>query len=76
MIFIDLYHNSLSGVKTDNMRSLRIFGIQDNRIEKADVSQMPALWGIDVGMKYVAIFPCILLHGKRMIMGNRVCNCG
>ena len=50
MIFLDLYHNRISALKSANMPSMRIFGVQDNLLEKIDVSEMPACQGIDAGM--------------------------
>ena len=50
MVFLDLYHNKISSVKSGNMPSMRIFGVQDNLLESIDVSGMPACQGIDAGM--------------------------
>ena len=50
MVFLDLYHNRISALKSANMPSMRIFGVQDNLLEKIDVSEMPACQGIDAGM--------------------------
>lgn len=49
MVFLDVYHNNISGVKTGYLPALRIFGVQDNRIEALDVSGLPACQGIDAG---------------------------
>ena len=50
MVFLDLYHNRITSVRSKNMPSMRIFGIQDNLIESIDVSEMPSCQGIDAGM--------------------------
>lgn len=50
MVFLDLYHNSITSVKSENMPSMRIFGIQDNLLETINVSEMPSCQGIDAGM--------------------------
>ena len=50
MVFLDLYHNRITSVKSKNMPSMRIFGVQDNLLETIDVSEMPACQGIDAGM--------------------------
>ncbi len=49
MIFLDLYHNKITSVKSKNLPSMRIFGVQDNMLETLDVSEMPACQGIDAG---------------------------
>ncbi len=49
MVFLDLYHNGIGGVKTGFLPAMRIFGVQDNRIEELDVGGMPACQGIDAG---------------------------
>ena len=50
MVFLDLYHNRIASVKSKNMPSMRIFGVQDNLLEEIDVSEMPSCQGIDAGM--------------------------
>ena len=50
MVFLDLYHNGICGVKTGFLPAMRIFGVQDNAISELDVSGMPACQGIDAGM--------------------------
>ena len=50
MVFLDLYHNKITSVKSKNMPSMRIFGVQDNLLESIDVSEMPSCQGIDAGM--------------------------
>ncbi len=49
MIFLDLYHNKITSVQSKNMPSMRIFGVQDIRLECIDVSEMPSCQGIDAG---------------------------
>lgn len=49
MVFLDVYHNKITGVVAKNMPSMRIFGIQDNLISELDVSELPACQGIDAG---------------------------
>lgn len=49
MIFLDLYHNKITSIKSKNMPSMRIFGVQDNLLKTLDVSEMPACQGIDAG---------------------------
>ena len=50
MVFLDLYHNRITSVKSKNMPSMRIFGVQDNLLERIDVTEMPSCQGIDAGM--------------------------
>ncbi len=50
MVFLDLYHNRITSVKSKNMPAMRIFGVQDNLLESIDVSEMPSCQGIDAGM--------------------------
>lgn len=50
MVFLDLYHNRITSVKSKNMPSMRIFGVQDNNIGELDVTGMPSCQGIDAGM--------------------------
>ncbi len=50
MVFLDLYHNRITSVRSKNMPSMRIFGVQDNWLESIDVSEMPSCQGIDAGM--------------------------
>lgn len=49
LVFVDLYHNHIGRIGTENLPSLRIFGVQDNALTKLDPSQMPAVQGIDAG---------------------------
>ena len=49
MVFLDLYHNKITSVKSKNMPSMRIFGVQDNLLETIDVSEMMSCQGIDAG---------------------------
>ena len=50
MVFLDLYHNRIDSVKSKNMPSMRIFGVQDNLLQSIDASEMPLCQGIDAGM--------------------------
>ena len=50
MIFVDMYHNRISSVKTGELPAMRIFGIQDNLVENLDTTGMSACQGIDAGM--------------------------
>ena len=50
MVFLDLYHNKITSIRSKNLPSMRIFGIQDNLLESIDVSEMPSCQGIDAGM--------------------------
>ena len=50
MVFLDLYHNKITAVRSKNMPSMRIFGVQDNLLDALDVSEMPACQGIDAGL--------------------------
>ena len=50
MVFLDLYHNRISSIRSQNMPSMRIFGVQDTRLERIDVTEIPACQGIDAGM--------------------------
>ncbi|MBQ0037279.1 MAG: hypothetical protein KBS74_01255 [Clostridiales bacterium] len=50
MVFLDVYHNRISSVRSGALPSMRIFGVQDNMLESIDASQMPACQGIDAGM--------------------------
>ena len=50
MVFLDLYHNRITSVRSKNMPSMRIFGVQDNLLTNIDVSEMPACQGIDAGL--------------------------
>ena len=49
MIFLDLYHNRIASIRSKNLPSMRIFGVQDNLLESIDVTEMPACQGIDAG---------------------------
>ena len=50
MVFLDVYHNKLSSVRTDDLPAMRIFGVQDNLLETLDATRMPQCQGIDAGM--------------------------
>ena len=50
MLFLDVYHNRITGVLTPDLHSMRIFGVQDNLIQEIDCSGMPNCLGIDAGM--------------------------
>ena len=50
MVFLDLYHNRINSIKSKNMPSMRIYGVQDNMLDSIDVSEMPSCQGIDAGM--------------------------
>lgn len=50
MAFIDVYHNKITEIKSADMPSMRIFGVQDNLLESINASQMPLCQGIDAGM--------------------------
>ena len=50
MVFLDVYHNRISSVKCGVLPAMRIFGVQDNQIERLDVTGMPSCQGIDAGM--------------------------
>lgn len=50
MVYLDLYHNKISRILTSGLRSMRIFGVQDNLLTELDVTGMPACQGIDAGM--------------------------
>lgn len=50
MVYLDVYHNKITSVKSDNLPSMRIFGVQDNLLERIGVSSMPRCQGIDAGM--------------------------
>lgn len=50
MVFLDLYHNKISSVRTGDLPSMRIFGVQDNMLTNLDVTGLPACQGIDAGM--------------------------
>lgn len=49
MVFLDLYHNKLTSIKTKDLPSMRIFGVQDNLLHELDVTEMPSCQGIDAG---------------------------
>ena len=49
LLFVDLYHNELTGINVRGLRQLRILGIQDNRIESLDPQDLVACQGIDAG---------------------------
>lgn len=49
MVYLDLYHNQISSVRTRSLPSMRIFGMQDNLLETVDVTDMPSCQGIDIG---------------------------
>lgn len=50
MVFVDVYHNRISEIKTENLSSMRIFGVQDNLLTEINASDMPVCQGIDAGM--------------------------
>lgn len=50
MVFLDLYHNKITSIKSGNLPSMRIFGVQDNLLETIDVTEMPSCQGIDAGI--------------------------
>lgn len=50
MVFLDLYHNRITSIKSKNLPSMRIFGVQDNLLETIDTTEMPKCQGIDAGM--------------------------
>ncbi|MCR4940581.1 MAG: hypothetical protein K5930_10820 [Treponemataceae bacterium] len=54
MVFLDVYHNKITGIEAKNMPSMRIFGIQDNQISELDVSELPACQGIDAGFNLLS----------------------
>lgn len=49
MVFLDLYHNKITAVRTGPLPAMRIFGVQDNLLESLDVTEMPSCQGIDAG---------------------------
>ena len=49
MVFLDLYHNRLQSIRSKNLPSMRIFGVQDNQLREIDVREMPSCQGIDAG---------------------------
>ena len=50
MVFLDLYHNRITSIESKHMPAMRIFGVQDNLLERIDVSEMPSCQGVDAGM--------------------------
>lgn len=50
LLFVDLYHNGITGIDVTGAKALRILGLQDNRIESLDVRDLTACQGIDAGM--------------------------
>lgn len=54
MIFLDLYHNKITEVKTGDMPAMRILGLQDNNIKEIDVRKLPVCQGIDIGMNQLS----------------------
>ena len=49
LLFVDIYHNSISHVDIAGDRSLRILGLQDNQIKELNVSDLVVCQGIDAG---------------------------
>lgn len=49
MLFLDVYHNSISAIHAEDLPAMRIFGVQDNLLEKIECSGMPGCLGIDAG---------------------------
>ena len=49
LLFVDLYHNRISGVELRNLPKLRILGLQDNRLMELYPDELPSCQGIDVG---------------------------
>ena len=54
LLYVDIYHNSISAIRLSGDHSLRILGIQDNRIRKLDVRDLSACQGIDAGKNDLA----------------------
>ena len=50
LLFVDIYHNRISEILVDGAVKLRILGVQDNWIDRLDVSGLTACQGIDAGM--------------------------
>ena len=50
LLFVDLYHNGITGIDVTGAKALRILGLQDNQIGSLDVSDLAACQGIDAGM--------------------------
>lgn len=50
MVFLDLYHNAITSVRTGALPSMRIFGVQGNLLTTLDVTGMASCQGIDAGM--------------------------
>ena len=50
LLFVDLYHNGITGINVAGAKMLRILGLQDNRIEKLDIKDLAFCQGIDAGM--------------------------
>lgn len=53
MVFLDVYHNRITSVRTGELHSMRIFGVQDNLLERLDVTKMIACQGIDAGKNHL-----------------------
>ncbi len=49
LLFVDLYHNRITGVELKNLPKLRILGLQDNRLMELYPGELPACQGIDAG---------------------------
>lgn len=49
MVFLDVYNNRISSIRTSCLPTMRIFGVQNNLLESLDATQMPACQGIDAG---------------------------
>lgn len=49
LVFLDVYRNAIAEANVTNQVSMRILGLQDNRISKLDVRTLYVCQGIDVG---------------------------
>lgn len=49
MVFLDVYNNRISSIEAKNMKSMRIFGAQNNLLTELDPTELPVCQGIDVG---------------------------
>ena len=49
MQFLDVYHNKISAIHSEDLPAMRIFGVQDNLLEEIACSGMPGCLGIDAG---------------------------
>ncbi len=50
LLFVDLYHNGITGIDVTGAKALRILGLQDNQIESLNVRDLAVCQGIDAGM--------------------------